>query len=243
MGPEGRQRAQGLLNTAGSDGRSMFNRLRSRPCGRPVCLVHAARMRACDDLAEMLCKRVASIVKKARTELEEIRLRQRAVSERLIGTYRTVLEHLDPDGEAVSHEPGLGSARAVAAVEEAGGFASWPPRAGSSPPASSARCRRTCAATSAGSARTPPTTSPASQRHSTLSSRKSTSQPQHWPPPDGAGRGAGLLSVLRRSSGGRPAWRRCRRRAGRRRTRRGRSRSRCRWAAGTEGRGSYSRSR
>ena len=88
-----------------------------------ACLVHTARMRARDDLAEMLCKRVASIVKKARTELEEIRLRQRAVSERLIGTYRTVLEHLDPDGETASQAPGQEAARAVAAVEEAGGFA------------------------------------------------------------------------------------------------------------------------
>jgi Domain of unknown function (DUF4158) len=61
-----------------------------------ACLVHTARMRARDDLAEMLCKRVAANVKRARAELEEIRLRQRAVSERLIGTYRTVLEHLDP---------------------------------------------------------------------------------------------------------------------------------------------------
>lgn len=182
MGPEGRQRAQGLLNTAGSDGRSMFNRLK-KPAQRATwsrfkaqaeyldevdelgdtdswlegvapskvadfageaaaqdvdtlsrygeakklalvaCLVHTARMRARDDLAEMLCKRVASIVKKAKTELEEIRLRQRAVSERLIGTYRTVLEHLDPDGEAADWEPGQGAARAVAAVEEAGGFA------------------------------------------------------------------------------------------------------------------------
>jgi hypothetical protein len=86
------------------------------------CLVHTARMRARDDLAEMLCKRVASIVKRARTELEEIRLRQRAVSERLIGTYRTVLEHLDPDGETAGQEPGQEAARAVAAVEEAGGF-------------------------------------------------------------------------------------------------------------------------
>ena len=88
-----------------------------------ACLVHTARQQARDDLAEMLCKRVASIFKKAKTELEEIRLRQRAVSERLIGTYRTVLEHLDPDGEAASQEPGQGAARAVAAVEEAGGFA------------------------------------------------------------------------------------------------------------------------
>jgi hypothetical protein len=182
MGPEGRQRAQGLLDTAGSDGRSMFNRLK-KPAQRATwsrfkaqaeylgevdalgdtaywvegvapskvadfageaaaqdvdtlsrygdakklalvaCLAHTARMQARDDLAEMLCKRVASIVKKAKTELEEIRLRQRAVSERLIGTYRTVLEHLDPDGEAAAREPGQGAARAVAAVEEAGGFA------------------------------------------------------------------------------------------------------------------------
>ena len=182
MGLEGRQRAQGLLNTAGSDGRSMFNRLK-KPAQRATwsrfkaqaqyldevddpgdtawwlegvapakiadfageaaaqdvdtlsrygddkrlalvaCLVHTARTRARDDLAEMLCKRVASIVKKAKDELEEIRLRQRAVSERLIGTYRTVLEHLDPDGETASQEPGQETARAMAAVEEAGGFA------------------------------------------------------------------------------------------------------------------------
>jgi hypothetical protein len=182
MGPEGRQRAQGLLDTAGSDGRSMFNRLK-KPAKRATwsrfkaqaeyldevdalgdtacwvegvapskvadfageaaaqdidtlsrygdakklalvaCLAHTARMQARDDLAEMLCKRVASIVKKAKTELEEIRLRQRAVTEQLIGTYRTVLENLDPDGEAVAGEPGQGPALAVAAVEEAGGFA------------------------------------------------------------------------------------------------------------------------
>jgi hypothetical protein len=182
MGPGGRRRAQGLLTTAGPDGRSMFNRLK-KPAQRATwsrfkaqaeyldqvdelgdtarwlegvapgkvadfageaaaqdvdtlsryeeakrlalvaCLVHTARMRARDDLAEMLCKRVASIVKKARTELEEIRLRQRAVSERLIGTYRTVLEHLDPDGETASQEPGQEAERAVAAVQEAGGFA------------------------------------------------------------------------------------------------------------------------
>ncbi len=41
------------------------------------------------------------------------------MSEKLIGTYRTVLESLDPDAE----EPGEGPARAVAAVEEADGFA------------------------------------------------------------------------------------------------------------------------
>ncbi len=125
MGPEGRQRAQGLLDTAGSDGRSMFNRLK-KPAQRATwsrfkaqaeyldevdalgdtaywvegvapskvadfageaaaqdvdtlsrygdakklalvaCLAHTARMQARDDLAEMLCKRVASIVKTER---------------------------------------------------------------------------------------------------------------------------------------------------------------------------------
>ena len=47
-------------------------------------LVHTARMRARDDLAETPCERVAANVQRARAELEEIRLR--AVSERLIGT-------------------------------------------------------------------------------------------------------------------------------------------------------------
>ena len=178
MGPDGRHRARGLLNTAGSNGRSMFNRLKkparratwsrfkaqaeyldevdeigdtawwvegaapgkiadfageaaaqdidtpsrygdSKKLALVACLVHTARQQAGDDLAEMLCKRVAPIIKKAKDELEEIRLRQRAVSEKLIGTYRTVLESLDPDAE----EPGEGPARAVTAVEEAGGFA------------------------------------------------------------------------------------------------------------------------
>jgi TnpA family transposase len=87
-----------------------------------ACLVHSARMRARDDLAEMLCKRVAANLTKAKAQLEEIRDRQRATSERLIGTYRTVLEHLDPRA-AAGQAPGEGAARAVAAVEEAGGFA------------------------------------------------------------------------------------------------------------------------
>jgi hypothetical protein len=126
MDPEGRLRAQGLLATAASGGRPMFNRLK-KPAKRATwsrfraqveyldevdeigdtaywlegvapskvtdfageaaardidtlsrygdakrlalvaCLAHAARMRARDDLAEMLCKRVSSIVKKAKT--------------------------------------------------------------------------------------------------------------------------------------------------------------------------------
>ncbi|GIH78197.1 hypothetical protein Plo01_46260 [Planobispora longispora] len=83
-----------------------------------ACLAHTARMRARDDLVEMLCKRVAGNLRKARAALEDIRERQRTVGEKLIGTYRTVLEHLDPDGGEVA----LGVERAVAAVQQAGGF-------------------------------------------------------------------------------------------------------------------------
>ncbi|MEU9056436.1 Tn3 family transposase [Streptomyces sp. NPDC048384] len=61
-----------------------------------ACLVHTARRRARDDLAEMFCKRVATKLKNAKDELEEIRNQQQALVERMIGTYRTVLEHIDP---------------------------------------------------------------------------------------------------------------------------------------------------
>ncbi len=88
-----------------------------------ACLVHTARMRARDDLAEMLCKRVAANTKKAKDELEEIRNRQRAVSEHLISTYRNVLGHLDPDAPEAG-EQAERARRAAQAVEEAGGFAS-----------------------------------------------------------------------------------------------------------------------
>jgi Domain of unknown function (DUF4158) len=69
-----------------------------------ACMVHVARTRARDDLAEMFCKRMASITKLAKAELDEIRERQAEMSERLIGTYRGVLACLDPrsdsDGDA-----------------------------------------------------------------------------------------------------------------------------------------------
>ncbi|MFD3658708.1 Tn3 family transposase [Streptomyces sp. NPDC058620] len=61
-----------------------------------ACLVHAARRRARDDLAEMFCRRVATKLKNAKDELEEIRKQQQVLVERMIGTYRTVLERIDP---------------------------------------------------------------------------------------------------------------------------------------------------
>ncbi|WP_327064369.1 DUF4158 domain-containing protein [Kitasatospora sp. NBC_01302] len=43
-----------------------------------ACLVHKARMRVRDDLTTMFCKRVAIKVKRARSELEEVRLQQQS---------------------------------------------------------------------------------------------------------------------------------------------------------------------
>ncbi|KPI10981.1 protein of unknown function DUF4158, partial [Actinobacteria bacterium OV450] len=48
-----------------------------------ACLVHTARRRARDDLAEMFCKRVAAKLKNAKDELEEIRKQQQALVERM----------------------------------------------------------------------------------------------------------------------------------------------------------------
>ncbi|WP_327725019.1 Tn3 family transposase [Streptomyces europaeiscabiei] len=48
-----------------------------------ACLVHTARRRARDDLAEMFCRRVAARLKNAKDELEEIRKQQQALVERI----------------------------------------------------------------------------------------------------------------------------------------------------------------
>jgi hypothetical protein len=65
-----------------------------------AALTHKARMRVRDDLATMFCKRVATKIKKAKAELEEIRLAEREIVEALIGDYRTVLKHIDAGGPA-----------------------------------------------------------------------------------------------------------------------------------------------
>jgi hypothetical protein len=72
-----------------------------------ACLAHKARMRVRDDLATMFCKRIATKIKKAKAELEEIRLAEREIVEALIGNYRTVLKHIDEGGptqEALSKQ-------------------------------------------------------------------------------------------------------------------------------------------
>ncbi|MFF2330892.1 MULTISPECIES: DUF4158 domain-containing protein [unclassified Streptomyces] len=65
-----------------------------------ACLLHKARMRVRDDLTTMFCKRVATKVKRARDELEEIRRQQQGAVEVLVGTYRTLLRQVDTDGPA-----------------------------------------------------------------------------------------------------------------------------------------------
>jgi hypothetical protein len=65
-----------------------------------ACLVHKARMRVRDELALMFCKRVGAKTKRAKEELEALRLAEREMTEALIGNYRMVLKHLDDGGPA-----------------------------------------------------------------------------------------------------------------------------------------------
>lgn len=87
-----------------------------------AALVAAAQGKARDDVAEMFCRRVATLTKRARTELETLKEAHRVVTERLIASYRAVLERIDPDGPAgAQHQAALEAARK--AVLDAGGFA------------------------------------------------------------------------------------------------------------------------
>jgi hypothetical protein len=61
-----------------------------------ACLVYGAQTRARDELAEMFCKRMAAVSKRARGELDRLREEGRELSERLIDHYRELLERLDP---------------------------------------------------------------------------------------------------------------------------------------------------
>jgi len=56
-----------------------------------VCLVHQARIRGRDELAEMVCRRMATIHKRGRDDLADIRDRQRTDTERLWSVFGDVL--------------------------------------------------------------------------------------------------------------------------------------------------------
>jgi hypothetical protein len=82
-----------------------------------ACLTHKARMRDRDDLATMFTKRVATKIKRAKEELEAIRLAEREIVEALIGNYRTVLKNIDDGGPA--HQAVQKAAAMTAEVREA----------------------------------------------------------------------------------------------------------------------------
>jgi hypothetical protein len=90
-----------------------------------AALVYSAQAKARDDVAEMFCRRVATLTKRAREELEAIKQRHRELTERLVVNYRSVLERIDPDGVnggkgAAVQRAALEMARKT--VETAGGF-------------------------------------------------------------------------------------------------------------------------
>ncbi|WP_433234878.1 hypothetical protein ACQPYK_24260 [Streptosporangium sp. CA-135522] len=59
-----------------------------------VCLVHTAQARGRDDLAEMLCKRMAATAKKAKAKLEEIHLQQRQRRRRPLSSWKTSIRSI-----------------------------------------------------------------------------------------------------------------------------------------------------
>jgi TnpA family transposase len=90
--------------------------------GLVAALVLHAQTQARDDTAEMFCRRVAALTKRARQELEALKAGHEQVTERLVAAYRSVLEQIDPAGPAAAREQAALEA-ARAAVERAGGFA------------------------------------------------------------------------------------------------------------------------
>jgi TnpA family transposase len=56
-----------------------------------ICLLHTARVRVRDEVVTMFCKRVATITKRARDRLEEIRAEHREKSEWLLGVFGDVI--------------------------------------------------------------------------------------------------------------------------------------------------------
>jgi cell division septum initiation protein DivIVA len=70
-----------------------------------AAMVFTSQARARDDVAEMFCRRMATLTKRARRELEELKEQHRALTERLVANYRAVLERIDPDGPGGAQRP------------------------------------------------------------------------------------------------------------------------------------------
>ncbi len=86
-----------------------------------VCLVHHARIGARDDLAEMLCRRMAIIHRRGRDELAAIRERQRVETERLWAVFGQVLAAAhDATTTGDDENPGAVEGLDQSALERAG---------------------------------------------------------------------------------------------------------------------------
>jgi TnpA family transposase len=70
----------------------------------------------------MFCRRVGTLTKRSRDELEALKQQHREITERLVTNYRSVLERIDPDGPTAAQEQAALQA-ARTAVQAAGGFA------------------------------------------------------------------------------------------------------------------------
>lgn len=87
-----------------------------------AALAHVSGAQARDDLTEMFCKRIATVVKRAKTQLEETRQRHQAITERLISNYRALLFDLEPDGQTADNDPAVVLDTVRRSVENLGGF-------------------------------------------------------------------------------------------------------------------------
>ena len=87
-----------------------------------AALVFTAQAKARDDTTEMFCRRVGTLTKRSRDELEALKKQHQAITERLVANYRSVLERIDPGGPGAAQEQ-VALAAARTAVSSAGGFA------------------------------------------------------------------------------------------------------------------------
>lgn len=71
-----------------------------------LCLIHRARIKARDDLAEMFIKRINHIHQRGKDELEHLRIRFRQKTEHLVATLADVIEVLEtqPEDEAAGRD-------------------------------------------------------------------------------------------------------------------------------------------
>lgn len=106
-----------------------------------AAMVHSAQEKARDDTAEMFCRRVATLTKRARLELEELKKQQQKVTEALIGNYRQVLEHLDPLGPAAAQQAAALEMARKTVEAAAGSRTSSPASTGSGRRTATTTCR------------------------------------------------------------------------------------------------------